>query len=486
MRADTGFVLQVLKSMLVCVLLADATVLAIYGYFDPSYIWFEVGVTTAITTVVSAPVLAWHVTVTRRLAKALAELDEARVAAEAADRAKSEFLANMSHEIRTPINGVMGMAELLAKSGLDTKQRTFTDIILKSSSALLTIINDILDLSKIDAGRIEIDPQPFVLAEAVEDVAMLVSIRVAEKDVELSVRIDPALPAMFVGDVGRIRQIVTNLVGNAVKFTERGHVYLEVTGRPAGEMEGRHACELSFRIEDTGIGIPKDKLDNVFDKFSQVDYSNTRKHEGTGLGLAISKSLVELMGGRIGVESVEGKGSTFHFSMPLPVHEENARRRKAPIHMSGARILVVDDNPVNRAILCEQRTSWNFEPAAACDGSEALAMVMDADRQGIKIDCIVLDHDMPDMNGAAVAAAIHDMPQGQDIPVIMLTSVKQTADARPFHWMGVAAQLAKPVRSSLLLETIVQAMNEAAARRDGSSGNAGGIAAARIIGEMKA
>jgi signal transduction histidine kinase/DNA-binding response OmpR family regulator len=405
-------------------------------------------------------------------------------AAQAADRAKSEFLANMSHEIRTPMNGVMGMAELLAKSGLNAKQRTFTDIILKSGSALLTIINDILDFSKIDAGQMELDPHPFVLREAIEDVATLVSSRVAEKDLELAVRVDPQLPEMFVGDVGRIRQIVTNLVGNAVKFTERGHVLIEVTGTMREESQGSGAYVLNFRIEDTGIGIPADKLDRIFEKFSQVDYSATRKHEGTGLGLAISRSLVELMNGRIGVESTVGKGSTFEFDIVLAAHNARAPRKVAPMDISGSRILVVDDNSVNRAILSEQMAAWSFDSAAAASGAEALAVIKAAHERGLRIDCVVLDYHMPGMTGAQVVAAMRQMPEAADIQVIMLTSVDQTEEGRTFMSLGIAAHLTKPTRSSLLLETIVQVVSDAAARRDGTYKAAGGIAAARFIGGM--
>ena len=423
---------------------------------------------------------------------------EVAEAAQIADRAKSEFLANMSHEIRTPMNGVMGMAELLAKTELDAKQRTFTDIIVKSGSALLTIINDILDFSKIDAGQMELDPAPFRLAEAIEDVATLVSSKVAEKDLELAVRVEPGLPEMFSGDVGRIRQIVTNLLGNAVKFTEKGHVFVDVSGAQLANADGQadgetdNVWRLTFRIEDTGIGIPADKRQRVFDKFSQVDGSATRKHEGTGLGLAISQSLVELMGGEIGVESEEGLGSTFWFAIDLPAHASGTARKRVPLDVSGARILVVDDNAVNRAILSEQMAAWRFDAAAASSGREALAVVEAAHERGVAIDCIILDYHMPEMNGGDVVAALrrsesqtamvtqNHMP----VPVIMLTSVDQTEDGKSFSSLGIAAHLTKPARSSLLLETIIQVLSEANARKQGEDSSAEAIAAARMIGDL--
>src|SRR5690606_7755642 len=266
------------------------------------------------------------------------------------------FLANMSHEIRTPMNGVLGMAELLVRTELDARQRTFADVILKSGTALLTIINDILDFSKIDAGQLSLDPAPFRLAEAIEDVATLVSSRAVEKALELIVRVDPAMPPVVVGDVGRIRQIVTNLVGNGVKFTERGHVLVDVGGRVESGV-----AHVTVRVEDTGIGIPEAMLKTVFEKFSQVDSSSTRRHEGTGLGLAIASRLVSLMGGEMGVESTLGQGSAFWFSVPLPVHEDMEPARPVPVDVSGARVLVIDDNAVNRDILVEQLRSWKFD-----------------------------------------------------------------------------------------------------------------------------
>lgn len=395
------------------------------------------------------------------LQRANASIQAEKLKAESADRAKSEFLANMSHEIRTPMNGVLGMAELLSKTELDKRQKTFADVILKSGNALLTIINDILDFSKIDAGQLSLDPAPFALNEAIEDVATLVATRVAEKDLELIVRTDPGLPGWVVGDVGRIRQIVTNLVGNAVKFTEKGHVLVDVSG-----VVEDGVAHITVRVEDTGIGIPEEKRGHIFEKFSQVDATSTRRHEGTGLGLAIASRLIELMGGEIGVDSTVGRGSTFWFTVPLPVHA-GEMQMPVPVDVFGSRVLVIDDHEVNRDILLEQLRSWNFDCAAAESGEVGLAFVDKAVEIGARIDCIILDFQMPGMSGTEVAQRISHNPATAHIPILLLTSVDQAVTGKLTLNSGIWAHLSKPARSQLLLQTLVEIMQTARARRTG-------------------
>ena len=390
--------------------------------------------------------------------------------AEVAERAKSEFLANMSHEIRTPMNGVMGMAELLAKTDLDSKQKMFTDIIVKSGHALVTIINDILDFSKIDSGQVELDPQPFRLVEAVEDVATLVATKVTEKDLELAVRMQPGLPDMYIGDVGRIRQIVTNLVGNAVKFTDHGHVLVDISGR-LKEADSGTSAALLVKVEDSGIGIPKEKAEAIFEKFSQVDQSSTRAHEGTGLGLTISKMLVEMMGGEIGCESEPGRGSTFWFTLPLPVHGMPVSTKPVPVDVTGARVLVVDDNEINRSILLEQFGSWGFDCSAAASGSEGMTVLRRAVEVGRPVELLILDYQMPRMDGAQVAAAIREDGKTSDTPIIMLTSVDISSESRTFREIGIQGHLVKPARASDLLETSIAVLQDAYANRSVGPGS---------------
>jgi len=351
------------------------------------------------------------------------------------------------------MNGVMGMAELLTTTELDSKQKMFTDVIVKSGSSLLTIINDILDFSKIDAGQLELDIAPFNLREAIEDVATLVSAKVAEKDLELIVRVDPTLPDSLIGDVGRVRQIVTNLLGNAVKFTEIGHIYLNIESTI--DAEGQVAIECC--VEDTGIGIPEDKCKTIFQKFSQVDTSATRKHEGTGLGLSIASSLANLMSGSIRVESELGVGTKFICNMTMQIDEQcNAKAVVIPGDMTGARVLIVDDNEVNRSILTEQMTAWNFDTAAAENGAEGLQIMRAVKANNMTIDLVILDYQMPEMTGIDVLREMRNDDTLREIPAILLTSVDGVQSYPELRSLSLEASLTKPTRSSILLETLMQ------------------------------
>jgi CheY-like chemotaxis protein len=275
------------------------------------------------------------------------------------------------------------------------------------------------------------------------------------------------LPRTVNVDVGRFRQIITNLVGNAVKFTERGHVLIDVSG----EIEGNIA-NLQIRVEDTGIGIPAEKLDSIFQKFAQADSSSTRRHEGTGLGLAIASRLIELMGGQIGAESEMGKGSVFWFKVPLEIVQDFEPKKVAPIDVSGARVLVIDDNSVNRNILVEQLKSWNFDCAAAESGKVGLAVLERSAQLAIPVDCIILDYQMPGMNGEDVAQAIRSNPALASTPIVLLTSVDQCEFSRLAQTLGISAYLTKPARSSLLLETLVGAMQAAKVRQEAPNNEA--------------
>jgi signal transduction histidine kinase/CheY-like chemotaxis protein len=395
----------------------------------------------------------WTVVVTdvTEIKQREADLQQLLARSEAADRAKSEFLANMSHEIRTPMNGVLGMAELLAKTDLDARQKTFIDVIVKSGNALLTIINDILDFSKIDAGQMRLRKTSFDPVEAVEDVATLLSSPAAEKDIELLVHTTRDVPATVLGDAGRFRQIVTNLVGNAIKFTERGHVLVDLDGKPGIDGE----VILQLRIEDTGIGIPDEKLDSIFEKFSQVDASSTRRHEGTGLGLAITAGLVDLFGGYLEVDSQAGKGSIF--TVHLPVQQVAARDapKPVPVNVEGAGILVVDDNDVNRRILTEQLAQWGFDGYAAEDGGTGIAILDAAFEMGVRVDAVILDYHMPDMNGNEVARAIRADGRFDGVPLIFLTSMDAAGTDKEFAALNGQAHLMKPARANVLRNTII-------------------------------
>ncbi|MBU2328142.1 MAG: response regulator, partial [Alphaproteobacteria bacterium] len=343
------------------------------------------------------------------------------------------------------------------KTPLDGRQREYAATLRSSTESLLTIINDILDFSKIDAGQLKLRKSPFDPVEAIEDVATLLSSAAAEKDIELLVSGDESVAHTFLGDPGRFRQIVTNLLGNAVKFTEKGHVHVAVS---TSDTQDGHAL-LTLRIEDTGIGIPPEMQAKIFEKFSQVDTSSTRRHEGTGLGLAITAGLVKLFGGRLDVSSEVGKGSTFSVELPLAIVAERRRQKELPATVKDVRVLVIDDNAVNRRIVTEQLQMWGFDGLAVPDGPTGLQILGAAHAEGLKIDAVIIDYQMPDMNGLDVAQAIRNDCRFDEIALIFLTSMDMVGDDRLFESLKVQAHLMKPARANVLRGAIIDVVRTA-------------------------